>query len=234
MVSRMNDDVMVASIRMRAAEACDWLAVAPVETYLAVPVLDLPDDWSNARDTGYARQLDVTDNAIGLIDVLDRSGHAWITLPRDWVLNGKSDRAAHRSLMYWLQGRAQALWIPSGASDLTLASTLGATSTALVVGRAGVTQFQRQQPGRRHLRIALADGSVFYRRVVSSIETGDTEQLQLDTDLGMDVSPSQVLMISWMMLCTLASDTVEIQHITDSAGVARCGVRFAAVPAEEP
>lgn len=233
-VSRKTDDVATATVRMQAMEPCDWPAVAPAATYLGVPVLEDPCDWSDDRDAGYARQTQVTDNSIGLPDVLDPSGQPWLSLPYSWVLAGRTERGAHRSLLYWLQGRAQALWVPSGAADLVLAATLASGAVALTVEWAGVTRFQRLQPGRRHLRIELVDGRVYYRRVTASAEAGDVEQLALDSALGVEVAPGDVQRISWMLLATLASDSVQIAHDTDSLGVARCAAGFAAVPAEEP
>lgn len=233
-ISRKSDDVMAATIHMQAMEPCDWPAVAPATTYLGVPVLEDRCDWGNDRDAGYARQTVVIDNNIGMPDVLDPSGQPWLTLPFSWVLQGRTERAAHRSLLYWLQGRAQALWVPSGAADLVLATTLGGNSTTLTIEWAGVTRYQRQQPGRRYLRIALLDGSIFYRHVTACTDAGDTEQLALDAALGVDVAPGDVRLISWMLLATLSSDSVQITHDTDSLGLAHCAAGFAAVPAEEP
>jgi hypothetical protein len=233
-VSRKSDDVMAATVHMQAMEPCDWPAVAPTTTYLGLPVLEDRCDWGNDRDADYARQTVVTDNNIGISDVLDPSGQPWLTWPFAWVLHGRTERAAHRSLLYWLQGRAQALWVPSGAADLVLATTLAGSSTTLTVEWAGVTRYQRQQPGRRYLRIALLDGSIFYRHVTACTDAGDTEQLGIDSALGVDVAPSDVRLISWMLLATLSSDSVQITHDTDSLGLAHCTAGFAAVPAEEP
>jgi hypothetical protein len=233
-VQRRTDDVMGATVHMQAMEPCDWSAVAPAVTYLGVPVLEDRCDWGDDRETGYARQTVVVDNGIGIPDVFDPSGKPWLTLPFSWVLNGRAARAAHRSLLYWLQGRAQALWVPSGATDLVLAAELTSNSTTLTVEWAAVTQYQRQQPGRRHLRIELLDGSIYYRRVMASADAGDVEQIGLDSALGIDVAPGDIRMISWMMLATLGDDSVQITHEADSMGVARCTAGFAAVPAEEP
>ncbi len=233
-VSRRTDDMMTATVRMQAVEPCDWPAAAPAAAYLGVPVLEDAADWGGGREAGYARQLQITDNSIGRPDVLDPSGLAWLTLPFTWLLQGRAARAAHRSLLYWLQGRAQALWVPSGAADLTLAAPTAAASATLVVDWAGVTLYQRRQPGRRHLRIELATGVVFYRRILASTDGGDTEQLALDSALGVDVAPADVRQISWLMFATLAGDGVDIMHDTDSMGIARSSAKFAGVPAEEP
>lgn len=233
-VVRKSDDVMGAKVHMQSMEPCDWPAVAPAATYLGIPVLEDRADWGSDRAAGYARQTVVTDNDIGIPDVLDPSGKPWLTLPHSWVLHGREKRAAHRSLLYWLQGRAAAVWVHSGAADLVLASALAGSSSTMTVEWAGVTRYQRQQPGRRHLRIELMDGRVFYRRVTACTDAGDTEQLALDAALGAEVAAADVWRISWMMLATQGSDSVQITHDTDSLGVAHCTSGFAAVPAEEP
>lgn len=104
----------------------------------------------------------------------------------------------------------------------------------MTVQLAYIARLDRLQPGRRHIRIELHDGSVFYRRVTGASESQSSESLALDSALGVDVNPADVRRISWMMLATLAADEVQIAHPTDSDGVARCVVRFAGVPKEEP
>lgn len=232
---RLSSTVARTTVRFEATEPCDWPAVAPAATYLGIPVLEDRSDESADPVARFDRQLNVQDNDIGLVNVVDLNGLAWPIQSHAWWLAGRAARGAHRSLLYWLQGRANAVWLPSWADDLTLAEVAGGTATTLRVEACGVGLYLRQRGGRRHIRIELNSGAVIYRAVTDAADLGDgTEQLALDSALGQQVAPTDVRQISWMMLATLAGDSVEIQHIADSVGLATCGTQFAGIVAEEP
>jgi hypothetical protein len=154
-------------------------------------------------------------------------------------LFGRAERAAHRGLLYGLQGRAEALWLPTWTDDLDVIETISETALTLTVAACGVSRSLRQQAGRRHVRIELVDGVVFYRAIEASSEiplaNGESgERLRIDAALGRTIAPERVRLVSWLALVTLAGDTVELRHHADSEGLLDCAVSFAGIPAEEP
>lgn len=234
-IRRMSDWVIATRVQFVADEPCDWTAAAPATTYLDIPVLDARGDWTSDPQASFPRQLDVLDGDVGLVNVADYTGYAWQRQSHAWRLYGRAERAAHRGLLYWLAGRAQTLWLPSWADDLELVAATSGAADTLTVAWAAVSLSLRQQPGRRHIRIELNDGRVFYRRVTAAAEVdAERELLSLDTGLGEVIAPGAVRQICWLVLSSLASDRVEIQAAADSHGLADCRVTFAAVPAEEP
>lgn len=234
-LARKNDQVITFSASFDVDEPCDWPAIAPAAIYLGFPVLEHRTDEAEDPQGAYGRQLEVLDGNVGLVAVDDVTGFSWPTQSHAWRLDGRAERAAHRSLLYWLAGRAQALWLPTGNDDLQLVETASAPGATLTVAWAGIAKFLGGAPGRKHVRIELVDGTVFYRRI-SSIEELDAarERVALDPALGQALAPAQVRQISWMALSALASDRVEIAHMTDSKGGADCAVTFEGTPAEEP
>lgn len=236
---RHTDRLVSTLLRFEATEPCDWPAVLPATRYRGFPVLEHRSDETRDPSASLARRVDLLDGEIGRRHVDDLSGLAWTTQSHAWRLFGRVERAAHRSLLYGLQGRAEALWLPTWADDLEVIETIGETALTLTVAACGVSRSLRQQAGRRHLRIELADGAVFYRAIEASSEitlsSGETvERLRLDAAIGRVVRPDQVRLVCWMALVTLASDTVELQHHADSEGLLDCAVSFAGIPAEEP
>ncbi|WP_297831674.1 hypothetical protein [Thermomonas sp.] len=231
--TRSSDSVIKSRVRFEAVEPCDWPAAAPGALYRGYPVLD-PGDWNELPTLQPARELTLLDGDVGLVSVADITGLAWSRQSHMWTLHGRSQRDTHRRLLYWLQGQVGVLWVPTFAADVVLRDTVVAGSTTLVVDWAGMTQHLRGQPGRRHLRIDLGS-AIHYREVVASAELdAERESLTLDSGLPSTVQPSQVRMISWMMLARRSSDHVEIAHITDSEGVARVRDSFVFAGIEEP
>ena len=132
--------------------------------------------------------------------------------------------------------------MPTWTDDVEVIETIGETALLLVVAWAGIARSLRLQAGRRHLRIELHDGTVFYRAVEAADElerpTDEThegvERLRIDVALGRTVRPERVRLVSWMALVTLAGDTVELEHHADSEGLMDCSVAFTSVGEEEP
>jgi hypothetical protein len=236
---RHTDRLMETRLRFEASEPCEWPSIAPTARYRGVPVFEDRPDWSDPPTARVARRTTVLDGDVGRIAVDDMSGLAWTTQSHAWRLFGRSERRRHRSLLYWLQGRAEALWLPTWADDVEIIETIGETAVSLVVAWAGIARHLRQQAGRRHLRIELHDGTIFYRAVEASSESvladgASGERLRIDAALGRIVRPEQVRLASWMMLVTLAGDTVELQHHADSDGLLDCQVTFASIGADAP
>lgn len=238
-VRHPSDRLVEARLRFEAAEPCDWPARLPVVRYRGLPVLEDRNEWSEAPTTTYARRTTVIDGEVGRTRLDDASGFAWPTRTHAWRLFGRAARAAHRSLLYGLQGRAEPVWMPTWTDDLAVIETVGETSLTLTVAVCGITRHLRQQAGRRHLRLELTDGTVFYRAVEASSEhvlaDGQrVERLRIDAALGRVVRPEQFRLVCWLALATLAGDTVELRHHADSEGLLDCAVSFAGIPAEEP
>ena len=234
-IRRRSNQVITARVRFDADEPCDWPAIAPVVTYLGIPVFEQRSDESDDPSATYARDLVRIDGDVGLIEVDDFSGLVMGRQSHAWKLFGRSERAAHRSLLYWLQGRAQNVWLPTWTDDVEVLEPLGETSEVLVVAWAGISRSLRQQPGRRHLRIELTTGQVFYREVQNSAEIdGDREQLLLDASLGMSVATHQVRLICWMALVLQESDRIEISHVNDIEGYAQARTTFMHDGGNEP
>lgn len=232
---RKNDRVVTGRVRFECDEPCDWPAAAPATMYRGYPVLETRPEESDDPSATFARVLVVTDGEVGLIEVDDFSGLVYSRQSFAWLLQGRAARTAHRSLLYWLEGRTRALWVPTWTDDIQMVEPVTSSGQVLVVAAAGIARSLRQQAGRRHARIELSDGSVFHREVRTSTDLGDgREQITIDAAFGRTVAPGDVQRFCWMALCVLESDRIEISHVNDVDGVAKSRTTFIAEPGEEP
>ncbi|HDS1834387.1 TPA: hypothetical protein QEM98_000472 [Stenotrophomonas maltophilia] len=227
--SAWNDVAGKRSVSFEIAEVCDWPAELPASTYLGFPVLEHRPDEGSDPTASYSRQIEVVDEGSGLPSVFDLAGRAFRSASHRWLMDGRDEHGAVRSLLYGLAGRAVPLWVPSWAADIKVAATIAADSTVLVVEWCGYTLFGRQQAGRRDIRIELKDGTVFYRRITGSGEMGEFESLTIASALGTTIAPSRIRLVSFMSLCTQTSDELEIEHQTDADGIGVCDLSFMAV-----
>ena len=236
---RHSDRLMQTQLRFEATEPSDWPALLPATRYRGFPVLDQRSDESRDPSASIARRFDLLDGEVGRTHADDLSGLAWTSQTHAWRVVGRAERARLRCLLYGLQGRAEALWLPTWTDDLEVIETIGASAVTLTVAACGISRSLRQQAGRRHVRIELVDGTVFHRAIEASSEivlaNGETgERLRIDAALGQIVGPERIRLACWMALVILAGDTVELRHHADCEGLLDCTVSFAGIPAEEP
>lgn len=221
-IRTITDTVDRPGVSFSIDEPCTWPAQLPAVEYRGHPVLTARPDFSDDGEVSYTRLLATQDDGISRPYIADVAGVPFRTMRSEWAIYGRPQQAEFRSLLYGLAGRAVPLWVPSWQQDLRLVQPVSSSATEIRVEWAGYGLFGAQRPNRRDIAIRLASGDVLYRRITASADVDGTERLTLDAPLGREVAPAQVLAISFIGLCTQASDQVDIEHVTDSDGLARC------------
>nr|WP_313406344.1 hypothetical protein [Pseudomonas sp.] len=226
-LSKLTDRLIEAEVRFLVVEVCDWPKWLPATLYRGRPVWDRrPDDSENLThaaqrlrstlDSGFAQPL-ITDTARRALQVLGQRH----------LDRGREARALVRSFIYGMEGRQKVVWVPTHMDDLTLLAPASAVATTIDVANIGYTRFSNGKPGRRDIRIERWNGTALMCRIIGATELdGQTERLALDAALGSDLQPAEVARISWMNLMRFESDTQEIEHMTDSEGVAAWATAF--------
>lgn len=196
-------------------EPVDYEADAGAVEYRGYPVLTHKPEWTGGFSLAMARKLAEIDNITGVRAYEDESGMPAILQRMRWVWVDRREADAYRKLLYWLRGRAGAIWVPTWEDDLIVTSIIAESTTHIDVEWCGYAQYIAQQPNRKDIRIQLVDGTVLYRRITSS-ETlsGTIERLWLDDAFGMQITPEQIVKVSFLALCRLEADAVEIAHWT--------------------
>jgi len=233
-LTRLTDMSSSADVRFELVEPSDWPAVMPTRLYRDAPVYEVPPDETEDLTSSYQRLLLTLDSGSAMPLTTDTANRAFPVQQHRWLELGRSERSALRSLLYALAGRQKAVWLPTHADDLTMLGVTTEVSTTLEVVNVGYTRFAGSKPGRRDIRVEFLDGTVFHRRITASIEVDDNlERLALDSAFGRQVLPTDVRRISWLVMCRLDSDTVEIEHMTDSQGLAATQLTFRGVRDDE-
>jgi hypothetical protein len=87
------------------------------------------------------------------------------------------------------------------------------------------------KPARRHLAFLLADGTKYYRKVVSASEQPTTETLPLDASLPV-TAPKDTTMVCFLELCRQAVDDSEL--VWWALDVAVANLQSVEIPQEAP
>ncbi len=225
--NRLTDRLLSVEASFELTEAADWPSSLPATLYRGMPVFEARPDESKDLTHSYERLVLTLDNTTAMPAVTDTAGKNFALQQHRWMLAGREEHSAWRSLLYGLRGRAQAVWVPTHAEDLVPIEQ--ASGAVLKVQRVGYARFGLGQQGRRDIRIELHSGAVIYRRITAAVESGPTEELALDSSLPGVIALDQIARISYMALCRLASDDVELEHLTDADGIARTAVNWRGV-----
>ncbi len=233
-LTRRTDRLITADVAFTVLDPSDVAPSAPATLYRGRPVLEARPDESEDLTAQYARLLSELDSGMAAPLRTDIGARAMPVMSQRWLGLGRAERAAYRALLYHLRGRQRAVWVPTHTDDLTLIDAVGATATTLDIAHIGYTRFAQARAGRRDLRIELVDGTVLHRRITASTELStEVERLSIDAAPGRAIAPTDVARISWLVLCRLDSDTVEIHHLTDSEGAAQSALLFRGVRDDE-
>ncbi len=221
---RFTGDFVTGRVRMEVEDVNAWPA-ATETTYRGLPVLTTPPNWIGEIDQDLQRKLAQLDYGTGLRAFDDESGKPEIVQSYRWMLDGRDEIAAFRSWLYSRAGKFAACWVPTWVDDLVVVANIGAAATAITIENIGYTLQAAARVHRRDLRIELTSGAVYYRRITGSSEAGDTEVLNIDTALGVLVTPTQIARVSFMALARLDADGVEINWFTGDTAEAAHNMR---------
>lgn len=218
-----------------------WLGDdADIDTYLDIPILHLPPNRVDDLDYKYNRMMDTFDGDTGLVARVDRSDRAFISQAYTWFIRGRTDHTNFRALLYLLDGRRKALWVPTYNDDMRF---LGRYTIAdghdyidiesIGYNKVAIFSSGNLTPlvGRDTIRVTYEDGTYSYHTVLGTGTKSDAipsgvDRLLLTPNLTGDVPAVKKMQFITQM--RFDSDTIELAHKTDAAGLTTVAVTLTA------
>jgi hypothetical protein len=153
--------------------------------------------------------------------------------PFTWTALGRAEIAAMRAFLDARMGRAVPFWLPSFQWDLALAEDVFENQSIVTICWVRYRQQMWGTTGaRRHLALwTLGDGAMDLYRIADATDPADyqTETLTLDPVAVRDYPMDQTV-LSFLKLCRLEDDLVEISY--PSANAAEATIRIRELPLE--
>ncbi len=211
-----------AVMRGRVQFICEagWAITAAAESadYLGYAV-KIPDStWVLDGSTDWERELEMFDPAIGNRAVYDNTNTELPTRQYRIALPTRADIWNYYAWLAAREGRLKPFWLSSGQKDMTPVSTIGPADVSFSVVRTGYADIGGLPAGRRDIVIETTSGQKYYRRIVAAaVIDADTEQITINSSLGVTLAPFQVARVSFMRFARLATDSVEIAHHWEGA-----------------
>lgn len=216
-IPRWSGDASGLRVGFSLMEPVDYTASGGATTYRGYPVIDRRPNWVGGLSIDLQRKLAELDNLVGIQEFDDESGLPSSVQSVRWTLTSREELDAVRQLLYALRGRQGAGWMPTWTIDMIVTAAIDTSATAIDIEFMAYTNQINVATGRRDIRIELANGTVFHRRITGASQlSATTERLTIDTPLGQTVQPSEIAQVSFMALKRLDSDDVDIAYWTGS------------------
>lgn len=169
-------------------------------------------NWADPTEVEFVRQLEELDYETGRAWVDDLSGLAAILKSWHWLFRTRAEIVAFRGWLAARAGRRVPFWSISQAVDMEVVAAIGAADTAIHIRNIGYQRFLDGRADRRHIAIKTQAGATYYRRITASSEIdAATEQLAIDSALGVLLNPADIASVRFMHLTRLETDAIEIE-----------------------
>lgn len=186
-------------------------------------------NWADPTEIEFVRQIDELDYETGHAWVDDLSGLAALLKSWHWLFGSRAEIVSFRSWLAARGGRRVPFWSVSQAVDMEVTAAIGASDTAITIRNIGYQRYLNGRADRRHIVIKTLAGVSYYRRITTATELSATsEQLAIDSALGVTLQPADIESVRFMHLTRLETDAVEIEwhHL----GVAECSTMLRSLP----
>lgn len=181
-------------------------------------------NWAAAPDITYESEREEVDYDRGRIEVFSPVDFTTRVTTLTFLGRNFDEADALRQFFERQRGQQGEFYMPTWEPDIQISLLAPAGTRAL---RIFGTEFGDEFGGstvHRAVAVHLRDGSIFYRTVESIFTTDDADGqdsvVQVGENFPVDISPANVLLVSWMFVCRMATDTLTMEWVTNS--VAQC------------
>ena len=207
--------VATATVQFRINGPSPWTPATDTSpVYADLPVFLSEPNWVEDLTTEFGRAQFSLDTGVGLTYQVDPLGRALVGQAHRWFLDGREALAGFRDMLYRHRGRAGAFWLPTFKHDLSLTAPVSSLSSIPIqVADVGLVYTDAPTSGREYIAVKHSGGTLM-RRIVSVAEsvTPGSEDVALDTPLGLDLSLGQAPRISFADTARFDTDEFEIVH----------------------
>lgn len=204
-------------------------------TYLGYNVLVLNYNRLGSFEERFRRKFVLLDPKTGKRVSDEQAPAPAASRPFTWTALGRAEIAAMRAFLDARVGRAVPFWLPSFQWDLALTEDVLQNQAIVTIRWVRYGQQMWGTTGaRRHVALwSLGVGAMDLYRIAGATDPADylTETLTLDP-VAVRAYPKATTVVSFLKLCRLEDDRVEISY--PSGSVAEATIHLRELPLEAP
>lgn len=218
LTNRVGESVLMWQI----AQANDFVETEPTDLeFEGVPVLNVPPNRSQEITLDHVRLAEEHDNRTGVPYRTDPIGRAFQIQGHGWFIRGREAHAQFRAMLYWLRGRQKAVWLPSFNDDIIVTRPSALASLNLDIERIGMAYSGGLTPGRD---VVLVNGVPARVTALGAPQSAAEERLRIGAGLTAAIPAGATG--SFMSMCRLNQDAIELMHHTDIDGLTEASATF--------
>lgn len=192
-------------------------------------------NWANGLNVTHSWPTEIVDTGYGRIATFHPIDFGTITRQATFLQQGADDMVALEDFFVRQRGQQGEFYMPSGSDDITLLEPIAEGTSNIVT--AGTETFDAYDSDTVHKAVTLfmRDGRRIHRSVVGMFTENGNTVLQCSEDFLTDISPAEVLRISWLTCNRLASDQFQQEWLTDSVAQTKLSIKtLEDLPTENP
>lgn len=187
------------------------------ETLGGYEIIYRKPNWSTPVPYESEADFELLDYTTGGVRQIQKASFSRQVRRVRWMLKNRSDIRDFRALLGRRKGQLISAYVPTWFSDFEITEAAGVGSSGIRVKRSQYDALVGVQDTQNLVLIRLRDGTRMLRKIVgTSKPDAQTEQLNLDSPLPVEVGPTNTLMVSLVHLCRLRQDGVTINYQSDS------------------
>lgn len=199
-----------------------------LDLYAGIPVLHTPPNRVAALDAEFEWGFAETDSKTGRRYRQSDADRAMVRQKHEWLLHGRTRKAAFRRFLYYMRGRQRVVWLPTYSADLTLSRNAGVAASSIYIKAMGFAYTGGPTSGREFICIQRRNGTRLFRRITGTANAGSMaeERLTLDVPLPAGLTMAEVNRISWMDTARFDADRLEFNHVNAADGASTIAATF--------
>lgn len=223
--SDINSNYLVKNIK---ASQTNWLldvvkggmtnrvtSYTPTYTYRGADVY-IPDiDESENQSLEAFSDLRTFDSNTGIFANDSRYSFSRERFTLTLLLKDKETISRFYGFLDYRAGRLNPMWVPTDANDIQILNSGTSGSQVLKIRDIGYSTYIKQDASKRDIALFLNNGTILFRRINGSVNNGDgTEDISVDSGLGITWDSTTFKYVSFLRFCRFDSDDIEVEFIT--------------------
>jgi hypothetical protein len=189
---------------------------AAAETFNGRETFMTKFNWATLPSVAVVSERETIDYDVGPIEVFTPIAFRMRTVKAAFLGRTFAEAEAMQNFFERMKGRRGEFYMPTWEPDIQIFGTAASgTNTLMVEG----TEFARDFADstiHKAICVFMQDGTTIYRLVTAIAEVGDDSRITVTGNWSTDLTADNVRMISWFLVCRHATDTLQIEWLTNS------------------
>lgn len=217
-MSRLTNQVSTANVEFDVIPGSEPERTIPAaaETFNGRETFMTKFNWATLPSVTVASERETIDYDVGRIEVFTPIAFRMRTVKAAFLGRNYAEAEAMQDFFERMKGRRGEFYMPTWEPDIQIFGTAtSGTNTLTVEG----TEFARDFADstiHKAICVFMRDGTKLYRLVTSIAEVGDDSRITVTGNWSTDLTADNVRMISWFLVCRHATDTLQIEWLTNS------------------